>query len=105
MKICGKIAIIFMLLAFSMPCCYAIDETKTVPLTLKDCITKALNNSPMIKRAKINYEMAKKNVKIAQSVYFPTISAGLGYDLTNREGSKINSTTTNGFNAKAGLSQ
>ena len=91
--------------------CYAINDNSSVSkqvtpsITLKDCISKALSNSPMIKRAKINYEMAKKNIKIAQSVYFPTISAGVGYDFTNREGSKINSTTTNGFNAKAGISQ
>ena len=105
MKICGKIAIILILAAFSMLNCYAIDENISSPLTLKDCINKALNNSPMIKRAKINYEMAKKNVKIAQSVYFPTISAGVGYDFSTRDGSKTVSTTSNGFNAKAGISQ
>ena len=112
MRTCGKIAIILVLSAFSMPYSFAINDNNTsvikhatAPLTLKDCISKALNNSPMIKRAKINYEMAKKNVKIAQSVYFPTVSAGVGYDFINREGSRINSTNTNGFNVRAGISQ
>ena len=104
-KTVKKILIVAILTALSMPYCYAVDDTNNTALSLKDCISKALNNSPMIKRAKINYEMAKKNIRIAQSVYFPTVSAGVGYDFSNREGSKINSTTTNGFNAKAGISQ
>ncbi len=93
-------------LVLTMPFCFAIDEKNSLPpLSLKDCISKALNNSPNIKRAKINYEMAKKNVKIAQSVYFPTISAVVGYDFLTRNGSKINSTTSNTFNAGAGIRQ
>ena len=49
--------------------------------------------------------MAKKDIKIAQSVYFPTLSAGVGYDFNTREGSKINSSTGNTFNANAGIKQ
>ena len=114
MNIYKKLAIILILMTFGVPCVYSIDDdsskveqkqnTESV-ITLKDCISKALNNSPKIRRAKINYEMAKKNVKLAQSVYFPTISAGAGYDFSNREGSKIQSSTGNTFNVRAGISQ
>ena len=107
-----KIIFLAVLMVFSTPFCYGIKDNNSsviqstqAPLTLKDCIQKALNNSPLIKRAKINYEMAKKNVKIAQSVYFPTVSAGVGYDFSTKDGSRINSSTGNNFNARAGISQ
>ena len=105
-----KSLIITAVLAITMPCCFAINESSTSSksgsaLTIKDCIQKALSNSPYIKRAKINYEMAKKNVKLAQSVYFPTVSLGAGYEFSNREGTTIVSTTGNNFNVKAGISQ
>ena len=106
MKIFKQSLIITTVLALTMPYCFAINENSPLPpLTLKDCISKALANSPNIKRAKINYEMAKKDVKIAQSVYFPTISAGVSYDFNTRDGSRMNSTTSNNFNARAGISQ
>lgn len=106
MRIFKKTILFTTILALTMPYCFAINETsQQTQLTLKDCISKALYNSPNIKRAKINYEMAKKNVKIAQSVYFPTVSAGVGYDFSTKDGSKINSSTGNTFNAKAGISQ
>ena len=112
MKNFNKIITLAITMIFSMQLCYGINDNNTppikssqAPLTLKECIQKALNNSPHIKRAKINYEMAKKNVRLAQSVYFPTVSAGVGYDFSTRDGSKINSTTGNNFNARAGISQ
>ena len=58
MKIFNKTLILTTILAFTVPCCFAIDENSSQPpLTLKDCIEKALYNSPLIKRAKINYEI------------------------------------------------
>lgn len=106
MKLFKNTIIITTVLALTIPYCFAINENSSVhSLTLKECIQKALSNSPLVRRAKINYEMAKKNVKIAQSVYFPTISAGLGYNLTAQDGSKINSTTNNDFSVRAGISQ
>ena len=106
MNLNKKIIISAIVLNLAIPCCFAINDTSSSkPISLKECIEKAINNSPNIKRAKINYEMAKKNVKIAQSVYFPTLSAGAGYDFSTRSGSKINSTTGNTFNANAGIKQ
>ena len=101
-----KTLIIATVLAVSMPFAFAIDGKSSSPaLTLKDCIQKALSNSPNIRRAKINYEMARKNVKIAQSVYFPTLSGSVGYDFTNINGTRVISTTSNMFNASAGIRQ
>ena len=106
MNFSKKIIISAIILNLAVPCCFAINDTSSSrTITLKECIEKAINNSPNIKRAKINYEMAKKNVKIAQSVYFPTLSAGVGYDFSTRSGSNINSATGNTFNANAGIKQ
>ena len=109
MKITRNLIILTTAIFLASPFCYAIKDSNVITtkssLTLKECIQKALNNSPYIKRGKINYEMAKKNVRLAQSVYFPTISAGVGYDFSTRDGSKINTMTGNQFNARAGISQ
>ena len=99
-----KIIITAVFFGFFTPCCFAINENTSTPITLKECIQKALNNSPYIKRAKINYEMAKKNVKIAQSVYFPTVSAGVGYNFSDVNSDSKN-TVGNTFNANAGIQQ
>ena len=48
--------------------------------------------------------MAKKNVKIAQSVYFPTVSAGVGYNFNDTNTDSKN-TIGNTFNANAGIQQ
>ena len=85
--------------------CAINDSSSQKPITLKECIQKALNNSPNIKRAKINYEMAKKNIRIAQSVYFPTISASTGYDFSSRNVTNTGSSTSNTFKVNAGLKQ
>ena len=51
-------------------------------LDLQDCINIALNRSPAIKDMRHNWQLAKHNVSIAKSYYFPTISAGVGYGRT-----------------------
>ena len=61
-------------------------------MTLEECIQTALDNSPILKRSKYNYDIAKNAVSIAKSEYFPTIGAGTGY---NYSVSKNNKTSTN----------
>ena len=52
-------------------------------LTIQDCISIGLKNSPVIKKHKYELDIAKSNVGIAKSVYFPRISAGIGYGHVN----------------------
>ena len=48
-------------------------------LTVIDCVAAAFKNSPKIKRKKYNLDIAKSNVGIAKSAYFPVINAGVGF--------------------------
>lgn len=52
------------------------DETT---LTIRDCIAIGLKNSPIIKEYAHKLEIAKSNVGVAKSAYFPEFSAGAGY--------------------------
>jgi len=52
-------------------------------LSITDCVSIAFHNSPVIKRFKYNLDLAKSNVGIARSEYFPVISAGAGFYNTN----------------------
>ena len=48
-------------------------------LTIRDCISTGIKNSPVIKEYAYRLEIAKSNVGIAKSAYFPEFGAGLGY--------------------------
>ena len=50
-------------------------------LSITDCIQLALQNSPQIKKARYNYGLAKGNLGVAKSGYFPTIGVGTGYNI------------------------
>lgn len=48
-------------------------------LTILDCVAAAFKNSPKIKRQKYNLDIAKSNLGIAKSQYFPVINIGAGF--------------------------
>lgn len=48
-------------------------------LSVADCVAAAFKNSPKIRRQKYNLDLAKSNVGIAKSQFFPVIGAGVGY--------------------------
>lgn len=48
-------------------------------LSVADCVAAAFKNSPKIRRQKYNLDVAKSNLGIARSQYFPVIGAGVGY--------------------------
>ncbi|MBR2525276.1 TolC family protein [bacterium] len=48
-------------------------------LNVRDCISIGVNNSPVIKEYAHRLEIAKSNVGIAKSAYFPEFSAGAGF--------------------------
>ncbi len=48
-------------------------------LKVIDCVALAFKNSPKIKRKKYELDVAKSNVGIARSQYFPVIGAGVGF--------------------------
>ena len=44
-----------------------------------ECVALAFKNSPNIKRKKYQLDLAKSNVGIAKSAFFPVIGAGVGF--------------------------
>lgn len=48
-------------------------------LDIKECVALAFRNSPKIKRQKYNLDIAKSNVGVAKSAFFPVIGAGVGF--------------------------
>ena len=48
-------------------------------LSVVDCVATAFQNSPKIRRRKYELDIAKSNVGIAKSRYFPVIGAGVGF--------------------------
>ena len=76
--------------------CCTCHEGSTLPkeikdgtvLTIQDCISIGLKNSPNIKLRKYNLDIAKSNVGKAKSAYFPTVSAGVGYGQINNSNNK-----------------
>ena len=85
----------------------ALEEVKVEQgsiLSLKDCITIALNNNPEIKNARYNYGISKANVNMARSAFFPTIGVGTGWSVTDTH-TKKNSTSSNADTVQATLNQ
>ena len=48
-------------------------------LDIIECVALAFKNSPNIKRKKYELDLAKSNLGVARSVYFPVIGAGVGF--------------------------
>ena len=55
------------------------DIKNGVILSVQDCVSLAFKNSPKIRRKKYELDIAKNNVKLAQSRYFPVLGAGVGF--------------------------
>lgn len=94
---------VFVLLTLQVGCIkvFAIDDDdlfKPVDihdgsvLTILDCVSTAFKNSPKIKRQKYNLDIAKSNLGIAKSQYFPVINIGAGfYNENNSDNTYYNS--------------
>ncbi len=54
-------------------------------LSVTDCVSIAFNNSPIIRKYKYQLDVAKSNVGIAKSEYFPVIGAGVGFSNINNQ--------------------
>lgn len=87
---CGVIIFVFLFFAKTSAGVFAIEDPhedlfKTKPITdgatvtVMDCVGAAFKHSPLIKRQKYNLDVAKSNVGIAKSQYFPVIGAGIGF--------------------------
>lgn len=90
-----------------MSASFAIEQMsveKNAVLNIKDCITIALQNSPQIKKARYNYGLAKGNLGIAKSEYFPTLGVGTGYNITDNRNDR-RSTNSNIYSAEASINQ
>lgn len=94
-------------LFYTISAAFAIEQMsveKNAILNIKDCITIALQNSPKIKKARYNYGIAKGNLGIAKSEYFPTLGIGTGYNITDNNNNR-RSTNTNIYSAEANINQ
>lgn len=107
MKFYIKTALIVLSLCCVIPASFAIEQMsveKNAVLNIKDCIQIALNNSPLIKKARYNYGIAKGNLGVAKSDYFPTLGIGTGYNITDNNNNRRN-TSSNIYSAEANISQ
>ncbi len=104
---------ILVLLFFCTTPVFAIEEKNTdvKVLSIDDCVKLALENSPNIKTYKEKAKIAKDNVTLAWSDYFPTLTASTSYNLSHNHVSysdndiESTSSTTNTFQAQAGVNQ
>ena len=55
-----------------------LEIKKNDVLSLQECASIAINNSPLIKKYAYNLKIASSNLGIAKSEYFPTIGVGAG---------------------------
>ena len=107
MKIHIKAIALTICLFYTISAAFAIEQMsveKNAILNIKDCITIALQNSPKIKKARYNYGIAKGNLGIAKSEYFPTLGIGTGYNITDNNNNR-RSTNTNIYSAEANINQ
>lgn len=107
MKIHIKAIALTICLFYTISSAFAIEQMsveKNAILNIKDCITIALQNSPKIKKARYNYGIAKGNLGIAKSEYFPTLGIGTGYNITDNNNNR-RSTNANIYSAEANINQ
>lgn len=107
MKIHIKAIALTICLFYTISVAFAIEQMsveKNAILNIKDCITIALQNSPKIKKARYNYGIAKGNLGIVKSEYFPTLGIGTGYNITDNNNNR-RSTNTNIYSAEANINQ
>ena len=90
-KIVCQVLLIFIFLLAGIPNTFAIEEVDDdelfnpieikdgISLSVLDCVATAFKNSPKIRRKKYDLDIAKSNLGIARSQYFPIISAGAGF--------------------------
>ncbi len=107
MKFYIKTALVVICLFYFIPASFAVEQMsveKNAVLNIKDCIQIALNNSPLIKKARYNYGIAKGNLGVAKSDYFPTLGVGTGYNFTDNKNNRRN-TNSSIYSAEASISQ
>ena len=57
----------------------AVAVTDGSNLNVTECVALAFKNSPAIRRKKYQLDIAKSNLGIARSAFFPVIGAGVGF--------------------------
>lgn len=77
---------------------------KNMILTLNECLNIALQNSPLIKKYRYNYGIAKNDLNIAKSAYFPTLGAQTGYNVDGSHSNRMN-TSANEYTAQGTINQ
>ena len=89
--LCSALVIAFLLAGNSATAIHEHDEEELLLrpaveikdgtlLSIIDCVSLAFKNSPKIRRKKYELDIAKSNLGIAKSQYFPTVGAGVGFN-------------------------
>ena len=107
MKFNIKVIALIICMSCSILSASAIEQMsveKNAVLNIKDCIEIALHNSPLIKKSRYNYGLAKGNLGIAKSEYFPTLGIGTGYNFTDSQNNR-RSTNSGIYSAEANINQ
>ena len=81
-----QIVLLFMLL-LSGNCVFAIKDRpqelmtieENAKLSIADCLNIALHNNPTLQKYKYNWMIARQDLSISKSAYFPTIGAEAGF--------------------------
>lgn len=87
-KILSLIIMFAIVISSASPSVFALEEDDLfkpvevkdgMTLSVLDCVAAAFKNSPKIKRQKYNLDIAKSNLGVAKSQYFPVINVGAGF--------------------------
>lgn len=82
-------------------------KNTTLILSIEDCVNYTLKNDPNIKIYENTQKIQKSEVGQAKSNYFPTITGGTGYNISNTGyfGDQTNSVNNNYYGLNLGVNQ
>lgn len=102
-KICAALLMFCTVTVINVSAIQTVQIEKNADMSLDDCIKVALNNSPIVRKAIMNYDISKAHVGVAKSAYFPSISLGAsyrqGFSERNHNLGSTNTRTLPGFDA------
>lgn len=80
-----------------------ITPERTSPERTEKLLTTALNERPDVIQGRANVEVVRKNVKIREADFYPTVSLGAGYFRSSRRPDRVFDDPTSNFTANVSL--
>lgn len=104
-----KLLSLILVLVLSFSTTFAIEDTKTATqsaLSLEECIEYALKHNHNIQLFRDRVKLAKTQVGLAKSNYFPTLGLDTGYYFqTNAKNNHLGTETSSFYSAEASINQ